>query len=69
MNKDNKSTELDNTDKKLHISDVSDSKDYVEEIYVVRDKDADGDLQPIISGNLIIKTKSGKTYKVGVKDL
>jgi hypothetical protein len=33
MNKDNKNTELDNTDKKLHISDVSDSisfetKDY-----------------------------------------
>jgi hypothetical protein len=25
MNKDNKSTEVDNTDKKLHISDVSDS--------------------------------------------
>ena len=25
MNKDNKNTELDNTDKKLHISDVSDS--------------------------------------------
>ena len=53
----------------MNISDVSDSKDYVEEIYVVRDKDADGALQPIISGNLIIKTKSGITYKVGVKDL
>ena len=26
MNKDNKNTELDNTDKKLHISDVSNSK-------------------------------------------
>jgi hypothetical protein len=28
MNKDNKSTEVYNTDKKLHISDVSDSKKY-----------------------------------------
>ena len=58
-----------NENSELNISDVSDSKDYVEEIYVVRDKDADGALQPIISGNLIIKTKSGKTYKIGVKDL
>ena len=29
MNKDNKSTELDNTDKKLHISDVSDSISFI----------------------------------------
>jgi hypothetical protein len=54
---------------KTNISDISDIKDYVEEIYVVRDEDTDGALQPIISGNLVIKTKSGKTYKVGIKDL
>ncbi len=46
-----------------------DIPDFVEEIYVVRDTDSDSSLQYIISGNLIIKTKSGKTYKVGVEDL
>jgi hypothetical protein len=31
MNKDNKNTELNDTDKKLHISDVSDSKKFSKE--------------------------------------
>lgn len=31
MNKDNKNTEQNNTDKKLHISDVSESKTYTED--------------------------------------
>ena len=69
MRRNNMSRDNKNTDKILHISDISDNKDYVEDIYVVRDTDADDALQPIISGNLIIKTKSGKTYKIGVKDL
>jgi hypothetical protein len=40
MDKDNKNTELDNTDKKLHISDVSCSISYneSEEMMAIRDK-------------------------------
>ena len=69
MNNDNKDTELENTDKKLHISDVSNSKDFITEMYVIRDKDADSGISSLITGELIIKTKSGRTYKGNLKDM
>ena len=41
--------------------------DSVIEMYVIGDNDADGASQPIMSGNLIIKTRTGKTYEIGVR--
>jgi len=65
----NKNTELNDIDKKLHISDVSESKDFITEMYVIRDKDADSGVSSLITGELVIKTKSGRTYKGNLKDM
>jgi hypothetical protein len=58
-----------NENPELNISDVSDSKDFITEMYVIREKDVDSGLSPLITGEMVIKTKSGRTYKVGLKDM
>ena len=58
-----------NENSELNISDVSDSKDFITEMYVIRDKDADSGISSLITGELIVKTKSGRTYKGNLKDM
>lgn len=41
MNKDNKSTEIENTDKKLHISDVINRSSYLDRTWIIN---ADGEI-------------------------
>jgi hypothetical protein len=57
------------SEENLNISDVSESKDFITEMYVIRDKDADSGVSSVITGELVIKTKSGRTYKGNLKDM
>jgi hypothetical protein len=60
---------INESEENLNISDVSESKDFITEMYVIRDKDADSGVSSVITGELVIKTKSGRTYKGNLKDM
>jgi len=63
MNKDNKNTEVDNTDKKLHISDVSNSYD------AEKFKRMEVAIKIILTNIELLGTRQNKEYTISKQDI